>query len=116
MLGHWFQKRKGPPRVAINAQVRQDQGTEQPAPHGSLVVSGVALRLWAFVMAALVCLGGIQTSQTMRRHHAPVTLPQPNPPSPLATSHSRSLPVSNEPQISGPNLTTIGALTPQVLP
>src|SRR2546427_7256745 len=68
MLGHWFQKGKGPPRVAVNAQMRQDKGTEQPRPHCSLVVSGVALRLRAFVMAAIICVGGIQASQSMWRH------------------------------------------------
>src|SRR5690242_3561156 len=40
----------------------------------------------------------------------PLIVPQANPPSPLVTSHSRSLAVSADPQISGPSLTTIGAL------
>src|SRR5579872_1180800 len=70
MVGHWLEKRKGPPRVVVNAQVGQDKRAEQPGPHCSLVVSGVALRLRALVIAAVVRIGRIQTSQSMRRRQA----------------------------------------------
>src|SRR5262245_15122510 len=54
--------------VAVHAGVREREGSEQPAPHGALMVGAVTLALISGAAAAVPGIAWRQTAEAERRH------------------------------------------------
>ena len=71
VMRHGLEERECARGIAIDAQMRQHERSQQPRPHGSLMIGGVALGGRAAVMAAIARIGRVERSQAMRRDQAP---------------------------------------------
>lgn len=66
VIGHLIEKGAGPKRIAVHAEVRENEQAAQPSPDCALVVRGVSMTLVAPVVTAIAKVRDRKGSQPSR--------------------------------------------------